>query len=53
VRDALDERELELADLCSDKTHIWEDDPDARKKNYENALAHLKRLKFWAPGSAH
>jgi len=42
VRDALDERELELADLCSDKTHIWEDDPDARKKNYENALAHLK-----------
>jgi sugar phosphate isomerase/epimerase len=42
VRDALDERELVLADLCVDNAHIWEDDPDARKKNRENALAHLK-----------
>jgi sugar phosphate isomerase/epimerase len=42
VRDALDERELVLADLCADKVHIWEDDPDARKKNHANALAHLR-----------
>ena len=42
VRDALDERELVLADLCVDKAHIWEDDPEARKKNHDNALAHLK-----------
>ena len=42
VRDALDERELVLADLCADNVHIWEDNPDTRKKNHENALANLK-----------
>ena len=42
VRDALDERGLVLADLCVDQAHIWEDNRDARRKNYENALAHLK-----------
>ena len=42
VRDALDERELVLADLCVDQAHIWEDNPDARQKNYENAQAHLR-----------
>lgn len=42
VRGALRERELELADLCADNCHIWEDNPDARKKNRENALAYLK-----------
>jgi sugar phosphate isomerase/epimerase len=42
VRDALDERELELADLCADKVHIWEDDPAKRQGNYQYALANLK-----------
>ncbi len=42
IREALDERELMLADLCADQVHIWEDDPDKRKKNYEYALANLK-----------
>jgi len=42
VRDALDERGLVLADLCVDQAHVWEDNRDARRKNYENALAHLK-----------
>jgi sugar phosphate isomerase/epimerase len=42
VKDALDERELVLADLCVDKAHIWEDQPEARERNYQNALAHLK-----------
>ena len=42
VRQALDEREMELADLCTDRTHIWEDDPSVREKNHQNALAHLK-----------
>jgi sugar phosphate isomerase/epimerase len=42
VRDALDERELVLADLCADGVHIWEDDPAARKKNYDHALANLR-----------
>lgn len=42
VRDALDERELVLADLCVDNAHIWEDSPEAREKNHQNALAYLK-----------
>lgn len=46
VRDALDERELVLADLCVDKAHIWEDDPAAREQNYRNALAHLNAAKL-------
>jgi len=42
VREALDERELVLADLAVDGAHVWEDDPDARERNYQNALAHLR-----------
>jgi sugar phosphate isomerase/epimerase len=42
VRDALDERELELADLCVDKAHVWDDDPAVREGNHRNALAHLR-----------
>jgi len=42
VRRALDERGLELANLCVDGAHIWEDDPDRREANYRNALAHLE-----------
>jgi sugar phosphate isomerase/epimerase len=41
VRDALDERELVLVNLCVDGAHIWEDDPNVREKHYQNALAHL------------
>lgn len=41
VKDALEERELELANLCVDQAHIWEDDAGAREQNYQNALAHL------------
>ncbi len=41
VKDALEERELTLANLCVDGAHVWEDDPDAREKNYRNALAHI------------
>lgn len=42
VREALDEREMVLADLCVDAAHVWEDGPAARERNYRNALAHLK-----------
>ncbi len=42
VRDALDERELVLANLCVDGAHIWEDDPAAREENHRSALAHLR-----------
>ncbi|MGE5224333.1 MAG: sugar phosphate isomerase/epimerase family protein [Omnitrophica WOR_2 bacterium] len=41
VKQALDERELSLTNLCVDDAHIWEDDPALREKNYQNALAHL------------
>ena len=42
VRDALDERELTLADLCVDTGPLWEDTPEARQRNREKILAHLK-----------
>ncbi len=42
VKEGLDSRELVLANLCVDGAHIWEDDPAAREKNYQNALANLK-----------
>lgn len=42
VRCALDERELELADLCVDKAYVWDDDESVREGNYRNALAHLR-----------
>ena len=41
VREGLDERGLELADLAVDRAHVWEDDPDKREQNYRNARAHL------------
>jgi sugar phosphate isomerase/epimerase len=42
VKDGLDERELELADLCVDGAHIWEPTPEAREQNYQRAVAYLK-----------
>jgi len=41
VRQAMDEKEMILANLCVDGAHLWEEDPAAREKNYRNALAHL------------
>jgi sugar phosphate isomerase/epimerase len=41
VKAALDERELELADLCVDQAHVWDDDPAIREQNHRNARAHL------------
>ncbi|MBN1934050.1 MAG: TIM barrel protein [Anaerolineae bacterium] len=41
VKDALEERELELANLCVDGAHIWEDNADTRALHYQNALAAL------------
>ena len=42
VKDALEERELELADLCVDRAHVWDDDPAVREGNHANAIAHLR-----------
>ncbi len=42
VKEALDEREMTVANLAVDGAHVWEDDPEARERNYRNALAHLQ-----------
>jgi sugar phosphate isomerase/epimerase len=41
VKEGLDERELELADLCADQAHVWDDDAGIRERNHQNALANL------------
>ncbi len=41
VRQAFDERELARANLAVDQAHVWDDDPDVRAGNYQNAKAHL------------
>ncbi|MBC7804612.1 MAG: sugar phosphate isomerase/epimerase [Akkermansiaceae bacterium] len=42
VRHEIEERELTLANYHVDGVHLWEDDPDARERNYQNALIELK-----------
>jgi sugar phosphate isomerase/epimerase len=42
VKDALDERELVLADLAVDQANVWEDDAGDRERHHQNALAHLR-----------
>lgn len=42
VREALAEREMELADIAVDSAHIWEPTAEAREANHRNAIAHLK-----------
>ncbi len=46
VRDALDERGLTLAVLTCDDCHLWDPDPELRKKLRANALAHLNAGKI-------
>lgn len=42
VKRTLDENEMELANLCVDGAHFWEDDPELREKNYRTALEFVK-----------
>lgn len=42
IREAMDEKEMNLANLCVDGAHVWEPDENARAKNRKNALANLK-----------
>jgi sugar phosphate isomerase/epimerase len=42
VNEALAEREMVLANYHADGCHVWEDDAQARERNYQNALAHLR-----------
>jgi|SRR5579862_5518485 len=42
VRQAVEERELTVVNYHVDGVHLWEDDPEARERNYRGALAHLR-----------
>lgn len=46
VKKALEERELELVNLCVDGPHIWEDDVNLREKHYTEGLAYLKTAEY-------
>ena len=41
VRNALEERDLSLADLAVDQAHVWDDDPETREGNYARAKRFL------------
>jgi len=46
LKEALAESELTLVNYHVDGCHIWEDDPEAREKNYRSALGHLDAARF-------
>lgn len=46
VKEALQERELELVNLCVDGPHIWEDDPAVREQHYQEALKYLRAAEY-------
>jgi sugar phosphate isomerase/epimerase len=46
VKQALADREMALANYHVDGVHVWEDDPDARERNYRSALEHLKAAAY-------
>lgn len=46
VKQALNERELALANLCVDGPHIWENDPEVREQHYQLAQTWLKAAEF-------
>ncbi len=41
IKKGLNERELELANLCVDGAHIWDEDTEIQKSNHQTALAYL------------
>ena len=42
IRGALDERDLTLVNYHVDGVHLWEDAPEERERNYQNALIELR-----------
>ncbi|KEQ22422.1 sugar phosphate isomerase/epimerase family protein [Paenibacillus tyrfis] len=42
IREALDERELVVANICLDGTHLVDDDPSLQDRLNQNALLHLQ-----------
>lgn len=46
VKQALADREMVVANYHVDGVHVWEDDPAARERNYQGALAHLQAAAY-------
>ena len=42
IKEGLEERDLELADIAVDQAHVWEDDPDVREQHYRRAMRFLE-----------
>jgi len=42
VRQAVDEREMQVVNYHVDGVHLWEDDPEARERNHAKAREHLR-----------
>jgi len=42
IREALDERELTVANIAIDRASLWDEDEDVREQMYQNALKHLR-----------
>ncbi|MCZ8520456.1 MULTISPECIES: sugar phosphate isomerase/epimerase family protein [Paenibacillus] len=42
IREALEEKELTVVNLAVDGAHLWDPDPDLRRRLHENALEHLR-----------
>lgn len=46
VKQQLVEREMTLVNYHVDGVHVWEDDPEARERNYRLALEHLEAAAY-------
>ncbi|MCB0064533.1 MAG: TIM barrel protein [Caldilineaceae bacterium] len=46
VKDAVAERGLTIANICIDRSHIWENEAEARAANHKNALANIEAAEF-------
>ncbi|KOR88560.1 sugar phosphate isomerase/epimerase family protein [Paenibacillus solani] len=42
IKEALDEKEMNVVNFAIDGAHLWDPDPEVRQKLYENALVHLE-----------
>ncbi|KAA0563174.1 TIM barrel protein [Bacillus sp. CH30_1T] len=42
IKEAMDEKEMDLANLCVDCAEVWDPDTEAREKWYQNALGNLR-----------
>ncbi|MGM0829844.1 MAG: sugar phosphate isomerase/epimerase family protein [Bacillota bacterium] len=42
IKEAMDEKEMDLANLCVDCAEVWDPNTEAREKWYQNALGNLR-----------